>query len=351
MYMTLLAEIYPELALAETRSVRTRGDPALPDDEYAIFESYCLDPKCDCRRVMLNVASLRETERGNGGFLASIGYGFDSDDEFAGPELDPINPQSRYAKALLDLVEGVLTDRAYVARLKKHYRLAKKAASDPDPSIRDKVARMLAEEDDLLSGRKATGGDSGTRKRKPSQTVKSSSRVVPAERGESVPRAMRPVFDAVVAVTDAFCREHLNEEYAELSRKLAAALARKRPSPLAQGKPEVWACGIVYALGSVNFLWDKGQTPHMRADELCKRFGVSKSTGSARARSISDMFGTYQFDPHWCLPSLIDENPYVWMLSVNGVLVDIRYAPRGAQEEALRKGLIPYLPNPKRRVS
>jgi hypothetical protein len=162
---------------------------------------------------------------------------------------------------------------------------------------------------------------------------------------------MQSSFDAVVAVTDAFCRELLNEEYAQLSRKLAAALARKRPSPLAQGKPQVWACGIVYALGSVNFLWDKSHTPHMTAGELCERFGVGKSTGSAKATSISKMFGMYQMDPHWCLPSLIDENPYVWMLSVNGLLMDIRYAPREAQEEALRKGLIPYLPRPKAKAS
>jgi hypothetical protein len=29
-----------------------------------------------------------------------------------------------------------------------------------------------------------------------------------------------------------------------LCRKLVAALARKRPSPLTRGKPEVWACAF-----------------------------------------------------------------------------------------------------------
>ncbi len=32
------------------------------------------------------------------------------------------------------------------------------------------------------------------------------------------------------------------------------------------------------------------------------------------------------------------------MLSVNGLLMDIRQAPREAQEVAFRKGLIPYIP-------
>ncbi len=59
MSLMLFAEIYPKLALAETRTIRTRGYPGLPDDEYALLESYCPDPKCDCRRVMLNVNSRR----------------------------------------------------------------------------------------------------------------------------------------------------------------------------------------------------------------------------------------------------------------------------------------------------
>lgn len=57
----------------------------------------------------------------------------------------------------------------------------------------------------------------------------------------SVPNAMRPACDAIVALLDPFCAQNLNEEYAQLSRELAAALDLKRPSPLAHGKPEIWA--------------------------------------------------------------------------------------------------------------
>ena len=121
-------------------------------------------------------------------------------------------------------------------------------------------------------------------------------------------------------------------------------LARKRPSPLARGKPEVWACGIVYALGTVNFLFDKTQIPHMRADELCALFGVSQSTGANKAKLIRDMFGMFQMDPRWCLPSFLDKNPMVWMIQVNGLIMDARYVPREIQEEAYRLGLIPYVP-------
>jgi hypothetical protein len=165
---------------------------------------------------------------------------------------------------------------------------------------------------------------------------------------ERVPAAMQPAYAAIVALTDAFCREHLNEEYATLCRELAAALARKRPSPLARGKAEIWACGVAYALGTVNFLFDKSQDPHMRADELCAAFGVNQSSGANKAKLIRDTFDMVRFDPAWCLPSLVDQNPLIWMLEVNGFIMDIRRLPREVQELAHRKGLIPYIPADRR---
>lgn len=56
------------------------------------------------------------------------------------------------------------------------------------------------------------------------------------------------------------------------------------------------------------------------------------------------MFDMYQMDPDWSLPSLIDKNPLVWMLEVNGLIMDVRHAPREVQEIAFEKGLIPYIP-------
>lgn len=161
---------------------------------------------------------------------------------------------------------------------------------------------------------------------------------------DTVPRQMQPIFDAIVRLTDQVCMTHLTEEYAQLARALTAALCRQRPSPLAHGRVETWACGIVYALGSVNFLFDKTQTPHLSAGELCALFGVSKSTGSAKARLIQGSLKISPLEPRWCLSSKLADNPLAWMISVNGLIVDARHAPREIQEEALRRGLIPYLP-------
>jgi hypothetical protein len=148
----------------------------------------------------------------------------------------------------------------------------------------------------------------------------------------------------VVARTDAFCREHLNEEYAVLCRRLVEKLARKRPSPLLHGKPETWASGIVRTIGWVNFLGDPSQTPHLKMTDIDKGFGVSEASGSAKSRAIRDLLRVRPFDPEWTLPSRLEDNPLVWMLEVNGLLMDVRQAPREGQEIAFEKGLIPYIP-------
>jgi len=164
-------------------------------------------------------------------------------------------------------------------------------------------------------------------------------------KSEKVSKPMQARFEAITNLTDAFCEKHLNEEYAQLARQATAALCRKRPSPLATGREATWACGIVYALGFVNFLFDRSQDPHLNAIELCQGFGVGKSSGYAKSKVVRDLLGMSQFDPNWCLPSKMDENPLAWMINVDGYIVDARHLPRHIQEVAYQKGLIPYIPD------
>ncbi|MGL6097744.1 MAG: DUF6398 domain-containing protein, partial [Fimbriiglobus sp.] len=132
----------------------------------------------------------------------------------------------------------------------------------------------------------------------------------------------------VIGLLDRFCKEHLNEEYAVRCRKLAEKLGRKRPSPLLHGSPNAWASGIVRAVGGVNFLHDKSQTPYMRSTDIDHYLGTSPSSGAAKLAAIRKMFKMHQFDPNWTLPSRLEDNPMVWMLQVNGFMVDVRHAPR-----------------------
>lgn len=162
---------------------------------------------------------------------------------------------------------------------------------------------------------------------------------------DGIADAVRPAFEEIAGLVDAFCREHLTDEYADLGRRLAEKLARKRPSPLVGGKPTTWACGIVRAVGWVNFLDDRSQQPHMKLTAVDKAFGVGESTGQGKSMLIRKTLKIGPMDPTWTLPSRIEQNPTAWMIQVNGFLVDARFLKREIQEEALRKGLIPYLPD------
>ncbi|MBI3977633.1 MAG: hypothetical protein HY331_05545 [Chloroflexi bacterium] len=156
---------------------------------------------------------------------------------------------------------------------------------------------------------------------------------------------MRSICDAIVALTDQFCRERLTDEYAQMCRKLAAALSRKRPSPLSSGNVNTWACAIVHTIGGINFLFDRSQTPHVSAADVAAAFGVSKSTAGNKAKVIRDALKMGLYDWHWSLPSRLHNHPLAWMIQVNGLIVDARHLPREIQEEAFRKGLIPYVPS------
>jgi hypothetical protein len=46
-----------------------------------------------------------------------------------------------------------------------------------------------------------------------------------------------------------------------VSGLVVAGSARKRPSPLLCGERRIWAAGVVYAIGRVNFLADPDQKP------------------------------------------------------------------------------------------
>ena len=115
--------------------IKESGLP-LPPGEYGFFEWYCDDPGCDCRRTVLRVLSPQHPGR----ILATLNYGWEREafytewmhgDEEAGLEitsacLDPINPQSELADALLDGFRDYLRrDAYYPQQLQRHYELFK----------------------------------------------------------------------------------------------------------------------------------------------------------------------------------------------------------------------------------
>ncbi len=128
--MVPLVHRLPEIAKRETRFAILRGYDPLPDGDYAFMESYCDDPDCDCRRVLITVFC----EQLHPNPVATLNYGWESpsyyadwgsDSEFsakmAGVIVEPFGKQSVHSRALATLFEEILEDPAYKDRLRRHY--------------------------------------------------------------------------------------------------------------------------------------------------------------------------------------------------------------------------------------
>lgn len=164
------------------------------------------------------------------------------------------------------------------------------------------------------------------------------------ERDElNIPKAMRPVAEEIIEITDAVCGDLLDAEYAELARQAVAKLARKRPSPLVSGRRGTWAGAVVYAIGQVNFLFDATQRPHCTTDDLSAAFGVSKSTLGNKAKQVRDLLKMEVFSPAFQRASMLADNPMLWFIQVDGLVVDARSIHVDLQAEAYKLGLIPFI--------
>jgi hypothetical protein len=136
----------------------------------------------------------------------------------------------------------------------------------------------------------------------------------------------------LIDMTAGFCNSSLNEEYKQLCEKLIRKMSRKRNVPFLYGKMEIWAVATVYALGQINFLFDKSFKPYLSADDICNYFGVSKSTTSQKAKVIRDMFKMRCWDPEFSTTQMKEENPFSNLVMMNGLIVDTRSLPPEIQK-------------------
>jgi hypothetical protein len=159
-----------------------------------------------------------------------------------------------------------------------------------------------------------------------------------------IPKAMRPVAEAIILITDQVSAKLLDAEYAELARQVVAKLARKRPSPLVSGRHATWAAAVIYALGQVNFLFDPSSEPYLTADQLSAAFGLAKSTMGSKAKQVRDLLKMNYLTTEFMRADVLAQNPMVWFIQVDGLVMDSRSLPIEYQVAAFQRGYIPYIP-------
>lgn len=141
--------LFPDEAKKETRTLTPVTSSGAAGHTYLFMEFYCVDPGCDCRRVMLNVIDTESREH-----VATINHGFEPpeppfDDE-GQTFLDPMNPQTVMSQALLDLfIDMVARDETYRQRLERHYEMWKTVVDDPSHPDHPKVRREYHDDPDF----------------------------------------------------------------------------------------------------------------------------------------------------------------------------------------------------------
>ncbi len=138
--------------------------------------------------------------------------------------------------------------------------------------------------------------------------------------------------EKLLEMTGAFCAQRLDDEYFKLCEKLVKKLGRKKDVPFQRGKLEIWAAAVVYAIGSINFLFDKSCEPYMSADQISEHFGTKNSTVSNKARQIKDMFDMWHFSPEFSTQKMTEDNPFNNMVMVDGFIVPLDTLPAELQK-------------------
>lgn len=138
--------------------------------------------------------------------------------------------------------------------------------------------------------------------------------------------------EQLLEMTGTFCAQKLDDDYFQLCEKLIKKMGRKRDVPFQRGKLEIWAAAIIYAIGSMNFLFDKSFEPYITADQICEYFGTKSSTVYNKAAEIKNMFNMWHFSPEFSTQKTIESNPFNQMVMVDGLIVPIDTLPDNLQQ-------------------
>ena len=103
----------------------------LPAGSYFLIESYCIDKKCDCRKVMINVLAYGDMPN----VSDTIGFGWEGIEfyrkwmggdpqgcKLAGIFMEPGSARTNRSEQYFELVSNALRNPNYVNLIKKHYQ-------------------------------------------------------------------------------------------------------------------------------------------------------------------------------------------------------------------------------------
>lgn len=125
-YWTILGEAHEELE---------------NDKEYVIFEHYCINPRCDCQKLVAAIYELGPDGEPHGKSVAVIDYDWSSSQISCLPALSKKSPKNKLALNVLTAYKKHIHEDEYQYRIRNQYTKVKEAtlkktsAAKPDKNI------------------------------------------------------------------------------------------------------------------------------------------------------------------------------------------------------------------------
>ena len=130
---------------------------------------------------------------------------------------------------------------------------------------------------------------------------------------KSIPPQFHKKYEETASLIIPFCTNHLDAEYAELCMRALQKLCRKRTEPMASGRSNMWAAGIVYAITQTNgvsgnrarFITSDRRF-HLDAATIAATFGVSKGGMAEKAKTVKAELRISDSNEEWFISSSRD---------------------------------------------
>ena len=125
-----------------------------------------------------------------------------------------------------------------------------------------------------------------------------------------IPPKYHEKYAVIAGMIESYCGERFDDDFKDLCLHALQKLCRKRTDPMATGRNNMWAAGIIYAISqNCNMIGNNGNMllgrpkDRLKSDDLCEAIGVSKGGVSEKAKAIRKELAITQGKEEWLLPS------------------------------------------------
>jgi len=135
-------------------------------------------------------------------------------------------------------------------------------------------------------------------------------------------------------VTD-YCNEQLDQEYADVCKRVFYDLLKENPAIFNRGKAGIWGAAIVWAVGSINFLGDKSFEPYASLAEVCNYFDANTSSVGQKAAKIRKLLNIDHFNPDYQTTNLVSDFLNSLVMTPEGFIAPVDMFEDDSEEDEI----------------